>query len=102
MTDTKKSGLVKYLNGTKCWYLNGKLHRLDGQQLNIQMVRRNGMLMTNFIELMVQQLNLRMEQSVGILMENDIESMDQRLNMRMEESIGLSSEKNILTESCMK
>jgi len=29
MTDTRTSKLVEYSDGTKKWYLDGKLHRLD-------------------------------------------------------------------------
>ena len=30
MTDTRKPELIEYPDGTKSWYVDGKLHRLDG------------------------------------------------------------------------
>jgi hypothetical protein len=30
------TGIVEYLNGNKCWYLKGKLHRIDGPAIELK------------------------------------------------------------------
>jgi len=35
MSDNKKPELVEFLDGTKAWYVDGKLHQLDGPAIEL-------------------------------------------------------------------